>query len=650
MATALALMLGVLLGSGSAALAETPVDLDPGYVTDLSGVLSDSAEQQLEQQLSELAATDDRPELYVILVPDFEDPRNALAWADKTAQLNNLASDQYLLAISTEGRSLAISAEYGGDGVKAGPLSESRVLKIEDQLGSGYLRTDDWAGGIEYVADELTKVPWPWWVWVVGLAGLALIVFIVTRVVLFLRRRAALAAELRTLEGRKKRAAQRLVQTDEAVRTSEQELGFVTAEFGEQTTAEFTAVLEDCRSKLQVAFELLEKLQDAVEDTPDDTRAWTKGIFGLCARVDRALEERTEKLAALRALAKNSTETLARLKTARAEATRTQTDAVARLATLSDAFPPADLVTIAGNPREIAERLSDADEEFVALETAIQARKPRAIAESVHEIERLLAEADDLGEAIAAYAEVLAAHAPASAVRTSGAETPVTLDQAAAAVRAAQASVQGRSGGIGSAALSRLYLAQRRLADGRSATDPTEAQRLARASRDLAQEALEKSTVSAPTAASSLAGAGSSGSRFASARDADGPAMFDPPSSTGSSRSSTARRTSSHDDPSTGGKAAWGAVSGGIMGLVGGGSLADGEVGAVVMFALGGAALGALFGAFAKGEGGGGSSSGWGGSSRRSSSRSSHRSSSRSSSRSRSGGSRSSGRSGGRRF
>ncbi|MDQ0613672.1 hypothetical protein QF046_001313 [Microbacterium sp. W4I4] len=502
---ALALTIGMLLGSGSAAMAETPVDLDPGYVTDLSGVLTDSAEQKLEQQLGELAGAEDRPELYVILVPDFEDPDNALAWADKTAVRSNLASDQYLLAIATDGRTLAISAEYGGDGVDAGPLSESRILKIEDQLGGDYLSKDDWAGGIEYVGYEFTKVPWPWWVWVLGVGGLALIVFIITRIVLFVRRRAALAAELRTLEGRKKHAAQRLVQTDEAVRTSEQELGFVTAEFGEESTAEYAAVLADCRSKLQAAFQLLEKLQDAVEDTRDDTRAWTKGILDLCAKVDHALEDRRKQLAALRALAKNSAETLERLKTARAEATRTQQDAEQRLATLTAAFPPAELVSVAENPREIAQRLSDADDELIALEAAVQARKPRAIADSVHEIERLLAEAGDLRDAISAYAEVLSGHATAS---PGSAQSPATVEQAERAVRAAQASVQGRTGGVRSAALSRLYLAQRRLTEAKSATDPGEVQRLAAAALAAAGEV---QAVSAPVAAS----AAGSASRFA---------------------------------------------------------------------------------------------------------------------------------------
>ncbi|BDZ39117.1 TPM domain-containing protein [Microbacterium suwonense] len=169
---ALALSVGVALVSAAPAAAQTPADLDPGFVTDLSDVLTDAEEAALEQHLGELAASEGKPELYVILVPDFENPSNALQWADKTATRNNLASDQYLLAIATSGRTLAISAEYGGEGTAAGPLSEKRVLQIEDRLGGDYLAHDDWAGGIDYVAGEFEKTPgpggsgcWAWWFW-----------------------------------------------------------------------------------------------------------------------------------------------------------------------------------------------------------------------------------------------------------------------------------------------------------------------------------------------------------------------------------------------------------------------------------------------------------------------------------------------------
>lgn len=631
---------GALL-SGGAASAATPPDLDPGFVTDASGVLGDAAEARLEKQLGDLAAKEGRPELYVILVPDFEDPGNALAWADATALRNNLAPDQYLLAIATEGRTLAISAEYGGDGVQAGPLSEDRILQIEDHLGGDYLADDDWEGGISYVAGEFDRVPWPWWVWVLGVAALALIVFGVTRLVLHLRRRAAAAAELRTLEGQKKRAARLLVLADEAVRTSEQELGFVTAEFGEETTAEFTTVLKECRTRLDEGFQLLQKLEDSTEDTPAETRAWTDEIIRMCAQTDRDLDGRKQQLASLRALAEGSAATLTRLRTARAEATGIQQDAAERLAVLTAAFPPAALVGVAGNPAEIGRRLAATDAQLAALEKAVQAHKPSAISQAVHEIERLLAEAGELRDAVKAQADALAAGTAAP-----GQTDADPLELAKAAVRAAEASVQARPGEVNALALTRLNLAKRQLAAATASGDAQEAARLAATA----------SSVAAQVQALTGAPAAPAGARFSRSAADDGrtererPVMYDEPSSRQSWQS--IRAASSSDDEGRGGKAIAGALGGGLLGLVGGFSLADGSAGLIILFVVLGAVFGALSGAFG-GNGGGGSSSGWGGSSHSSwggSSRSSRSSSSRSFSSRSSGGSRSSGRSGGRRF
>ncbi|MFE6735715.1 TPM domain-containing protein [Microbacterium sp. NPDC057650] len=641
---AVALLGGLLAGPALAASAQTPPDLEPGYVHDYSDVLTDAQETALEGRLGELASADGLPELYVVLVPDFEDPENALAWADATALRNNLAPDQYLLAIATDGRSLAISAEYGGGDVDAGPLSESRVLGIEDDLGSKYLADDDWAGGIEFVADEFSKVPLPWWVWVLGLAALALLIFGFTRLVLFVRRRRALAAELQTLEGQKKTAARRLVQTDEAVRTSEQELGFVTAEFGEETTASFTALLSTCRARLQEGFQLLEKLQDTEEDTTAETREWTDTILRLCREVDESLDGRTQELASLRALAESAPDTLARLNAARADAASLQSDAADRLASLAAAFAPADLIGVIDNADQIGERLRAADAQLEALQKAVDARKPKAITDAVHETERRLAEARELRSAIEAQAEALAARPSTSATPEIDGSV---LSQATAAVRAAEASVQARPGGVSAFTLARLHSAQQLLAAAGSATVAADAERQA------------ASALAAAGQVQGLVGgdAAPEGRRFARSAPSTHPAdhgavMYD----AAGAAAESSWQSYADDEGSgegTGGKAVVGALSGGVVGLVSGMGLGDGNAGIVVMFVLGGGAFGALLGAFGSSSGSGGSSSGWGGSSRSSwggSSRSSRSfSSSRSSSRS-SGGSRSSGRSGGRHF
>lgn len=653
LASALVLTGGMTFAASSAVLADSPADLEPGYVTDRSGVLSDAAEERLEQRLDELASTDGLPELYVILVPRFESPSNALTWADRTAQRNSLASDQYLLAIATEGRALAISAEYGGEGTAAGPLSESRVLEIENRLGGDYLSDDDWEGGIAFVADEFSEVPLPWWVWVLGLAALALVIFGITRLVRFLQHRSALAAERRTLEGQQRQAARRLVQTDEAVRTSEQELGFVTAEFGEQTTEEFAEVLTRSRRRLEEAFGLLEKLQDAEKDTLDETRVWTKDIGRVCAQIDRDLNDHRSRLASLRALADDAPKTIARLQAAREQAGKSQVDTAERLGALAAAVPASDLVGISRNAEEIARHLADADTQLAKLERAAQARRPRAISDAVHEIERLLAEVDDLRDAVVAHADALGARALASGAGTVGESVSeeTVLARADAAVRAAESSVRARPGQVGALALTRLRLAQRTLASAQASVDPVEAHRLAATASDVAGQV--RSLIAPSSGAAATAGA--TGAAAPASAAPDEPLMYDPMPTDPVRRAMRPPAPSIRveEGPSLASKGIWGGVVGGGAGFIGALGLAEETPGMLVV----GLVVGALFGALSNmfdwnGGGSGGSSSGWGGSSSRrsgSSSRSSFRSSSRSSGR-RSSSSRSSGRSGGRRF
>ncbi|GAA3649449.1 TPM domain-containing protein [Microbacterium marinilacus] len=652
-AVAGAVAIGALAVTPPAVAATPPGDLDAGYVSDWSGVLSDAEERRLEQRLERLAQTDDRPELYVVFVDEFADPSNALRWADRMSLENNLGADQYLLAIATEGRALAISAEYEG----GGPLSESRVLEIEDRLGSAYLAQDDWAGGVEYVADEFDKVPPPWWVWVLGALGLALLVFVIVQLVLHGRRRAARALELRTLEGQKRRASVTLVRTDEALRTSEQELGFVTAEFGDEATHEFAQVLAEGRTQLDRAFELQRKLEDAIPDTDAETRSWTEEILSLCGAVDRSLDERTRALKDLRGLAKDATATVERLTRARAEADELVAAADAQLTALRAQQTPDQLAGIDDDPEEMREHLRHADEWLGRLRDAAARGRATAIGTAVHEIERDLAEVSQLHAAVAARAAQLVAETgvtvpPAGAPGADGpgvlplfarTNDDITgnreLDRAAASVRVAESAIAARPGRVAAQGLTALHRAQQELALARAAVDDPEKQAVhARAASSFAEQA----------------------------RQAAGPGTTAATSPSDRSATERAARPSyvaaAADDDDTGAKAGVGALGGGAVGFFGGlGVLGDADepgagIGLLVLFTLGGAALGALSGLF--GGEGGGSSSGWGGSSSGSWSRSSSRGSRGGGFSSRSSGrssrsfssSRSSGRSGGRRF
>ncbi len=66
-------------------------------------------------------------------------------------------------------------------------------------------------------------------------------------------------------------ANQALVQTDDAVRDSEQELGFAQAQFGDAEVAPFQAVIADAKGDLAAAFKLRQQLDDEIPRTRPPT-------------------------------------------------------------------------------------------------------------------------------------------------------------------------------------------------------------------------------------------------------------------------------------------------------------------------------------------------------------------------------------------
>ena len=63
------------------------------------------------------------------------------------------------------------------------------------------------------------------------------------------------------------RASSALIEVDDAVRTSEQELSAARGHFGDEAVAEFTAALEQSRADMVAAFEIRQRLDD---ETPED--------------------------------------------------------------------------------------------------------------------------------------------------------------------------------------------------------------------------------------------------------------------------------------------------------------------------------------------------------------------------------------------
>ena len=395
---ALAIVLG---GAAGAAVATDPVDLGQPYVADESGVLSASELAAANERLAALYAETD-VDLYVALVPDFTNPSDRVEWANQTATDNGLSSRQYLLAIATDGRQYTISAD------DAGPLSASQLDAIEAQIRP-VLSADDWSGAILAAADgfdaALTGGGFPTGivVFVLIAAAIAVVIWLVVR---SRRKKAGTGADDSTpveqvsTKELAQRAASALVDTDDAIRTSEQELGFAKAQFGDAAAAEFATALQSAKENLNRAFTLKQQLDDSTPDSDEQTRAWNAEILTLCEAANTGLDEKAAAFDELRKLEQNAPEAMARVQHDRETVAAALEDATAHLSTLSASYAPEALATIADNPEQARQRIAFADAQLVLAQEAIGAGKGGEAAVSIRAAEESVGQADLLEKAI----------------------------------------------------------------------------------------------------------------------------------------------------------------------------------------------------------------------------------------------------------
>ena len=404
--------------SASAASATDPVTLDSGYVTDDAGVLSPAEEDAVEARLQTLS-DNSSADLFVVLVDDFTSPTDNVEWADTVAESNNLGSEQYLLAIAVEGRSYYISAAPDG------PLSDSKLDDVENEIQS-LAAQNDWEGAIILAADEIqgdggagalrtTLI-------VVGIIALGLIVWLIVALV----RRSRRNAEIRrrgamperpdpndpfstlTDEQVQTQAGAALVQADDAITSSREELGFAVAQFGEAATSTFSGAVEAAKAKMSEAFDLKQKLDDEIEDTVHDRRAWHIRIIRLCDEIDDVLDDNTEAFDALRRLEQNAPQELERVRGERAALDTLLASAEPALAALSSTFDQASLVTVADNPAQARARAARAHPTLAAAAQAIGAGRSGEAAFAIRTAEQSVAQAAQLVNAITALGAELA--------------------------------------------------------------------------------------------------------------------------------------------------------------------------------------------------------------------------------------------------
>lgn len=487
------LMAGALLVPNGA-LAEDPFRLD-SQIEDRAGAIG-GQEDEVQAALDDLR-TSERIDLWVAYVDTFSGLK-AEDWALETAELSDLGLNDVLLAVAVEERNYyyVVDEDF--------PLSDDEMDDVMARLVEPALRDNDWAGAAVAAADGMAEALSPAVVTTVttvvssstvatepadgpqGSAGdegqaegsgfpwgvvFALVVLAIVGVIIWMRfwssrkRRGPegmtsgeVEGRTMTLEELRQRVGSELIQTDDAVKTSTEEVGFAIAEFGEEAAAPFQKALEEAHRELDEAFRLHRQFDENADEQTQ--RRLLAAILQRTGAANEKLDAQVQHFDKLRDLEKQAPQVLAALNDEVA-ALDVRIPAVREeLAALAAMYSPKALESVTGNPDEAASRLAFVREQMAAgLEdvaanrlgeaaiTALAAQEAagqaRAFLDAVGRIGKDLGQAQ--GRIDAAISETQRDIAEAQAAGASGL-SGTTAAQLASLVGAAQAAVVAASG------------------------------------------------------------------------------------------------------------------------------------------------------------------------------------------------------------
>ncbi|MFD4024895.1 TPM domain-containing protein [Streptomyces sp. NPDC058576] len=396
----------LVLPAAGTARADDPVELSrDGQITDRVGALGDRA-GQVEDALDRLY-DEQRVQLFVVYVRDFSG-RSGQTWSDETADRNGLGQNDVLLSVATHDRQYAYSVDADAR------LTDGQLRDVAGTAIEPALRENDWAGAAIGAADGYASVlagrpvtapaitPGPadpgtgdsgftgardFILPVAVLAGVAAV-----GVYAYARRRrrtttrttpaatgwgstagASGAPEPPTpLPELDAEAKQVLVDTDDAVRTSEEELGFATAQFGEEAAKPFTEAVAGAKDELTRSFRLRQQLDDAFPEDDATRRRMLEEILRRCATANEGLDTVSEDFDRLRALERTAPEALATVDATHRDLTGRVAAAESGVAALRERYGEGAAAPVSADVEEAKDRLVFAGSAVEQARTAVE--------------------------------------------------------------------------------------------------------------------------------------------------------------------------------------------------------------------------------------------------------------------------------------
>lgn len=418
----------------------------PGYVTDNAGALTEAGRIQVSSAVDRLY-TDRHIRLWVVYVDNFSG-QSATTWAQNTIRTSELGNYDALLAVATVSRAYAFLVPSTVQSVSASQVEDLRRNRIEPSLRNG-----DWAGAAVAAANGLNTAPSSSGR-VVLLVALGVIVVAVGILLVVMRYRSrrrrvdALAAARRVdptdaralaavpLDVLDDLSRSKVVEVDNALRTSSNELELAIDEFGDERTEPFTRAVNNAKAALAQAFSVRQQLDDSAPETPAQRRELLTRVIVSAASADRELESQTEAFEKLRDLVINAPSRLDLLTQHYVELTTRIAPTQQRLVELNNEFGATALTSISGNVTTAQERLAFADSNIsAARELATQAVSGRqsGLVDAVRAAESALGQARSLLDAV---------DSAASDIRHAVASLPSVLTDVQAGINQADEQLQ----------------------------------------------------------------------------------------------------------------------------------------------------------------------------------------------------------------
>ncbi|MFE8884862.1 TPM domain-containing protein [Pseudarthrobacter enclensis] len=408
---------GLLAVPAGAAWAEDPVTIPSGKnIVDNAKVLS-SREGEVQKAIQDLLK-DHKYNLYVVTVDKFESPTDPAQWTQKVAELKGMGRADAVLAIAVDDGKFnfvtnssspirskqsnisqnAVTANLAGgkkDYAQAA-IDTASAIGNAAEGGNGDVSSGNGAGAAVLVGTG-----------VVAAGGAGAYLYFRNR-----RKKAAGQASSASygpqggqadplaslsVEELRRKSGSLLIEADDSIKSSEQELMFAQAQYGDSAVGNFTKALEEAKAHMTESFKLQQQLDDHIPDTEEQQRTWLGEIIRRSEAALASLQEQKADFDSLRELEKNAPQALAAVNSGAREADAKITNAEASLATLQGKYADSALAQVSDNILQAKERLAfvqnastAAQEKLDQGESSMAAVAVRAAEESLHQTNVLL--------------------------------------------------------------------------------------------------------------------------------------------------------------------------------------------------------------------------------------------------------------------